>query len=120
MRDFTVNMSSNSGTVKVNGQVYHGKSVTINNGQVVVDGRPQGEVNEHIINVYVEGDCTLVQNTNGDIKVNGSVAGDAETTNGDIEIDGYVGGNVKSHNGDIRCGVVHGNVSNHNGDVNHR
>ncbi|UOL51390.1 hypothetical protein [Vibrio phage XZ1] len=114
MSNFKANLASRS-TIKINGTEYHGTSVTVKNGKVVVDGRLQGDIDDRVVNVYIDGDCTLVQNENGNIACR-NVQGDVTTTNGDIECDD-VDGSVSSTNGDIKCGDVAGNVSTNNGDI---
>ncbi|UNA02041.1 hypothetical protein PVA8_354 [Vibrio phage PVA8] len=115
MSNFKANLVSRS-TITVNNKTYHGTSVTIKNGKVVVDGRVQDDVSDtQVVNVNIEGDCTLVQNENGDINCR-DVHGDASTTNGDVECDN-VSGSVSSTNGDIKCGNVGGSVSTNNGDI---
>jgi len=118
-------------TVKYNGQTFEGKSIIINNGRVIIDGKDETPEGKHIT-IFVEGDiqqlsvdtchqvtvngsCGSAKSTSGDIKC-AEVKGNVDTTSGDIKC-GNVGGSVRSTSGDIECGVILGSVSTNSGDI---
>lgn len=68
-----MNINMNNGRVSVNGKVYHGSSISITNGKVIVDVKVQERKLKEVINVVVKGDVRCR-------KVGGSVS----TMSGDI------------------------------------
>ncbi|HHB2481401.1 TPA: hypothetical protein ACORDH_002852 [Bacillus cereus] len=94
--------------ISIGGVTYTGRNITVNNGQVIVDGVIQGQKLEEK-NIIINAD-----NFQGTLKcgystvVNGSISGDVES-NGSVTCDG-IGGSV-SAGGSVRCDDVKGNVS---------
>lgn len=106
-------------TISVNGVTYSGgRSVTITNGRVIVDGKDLTP-DAKDIRIEVSGN---VENITADacnsITVNGAV-GEVSTQSGDVKC-GDVAGFVSSMSGDIDCGNVRGNVKTMSGDISHR
>lgn len=105
-------------TISVNGVTYSGgRSVTITNGRVVVDGKDLTP-DAKDIRIEVSGN---VENITADacnsITVNGSV-GEVSTQSGDVKC-GDVVGSVSVMSGDVRCGSVGGSVKTMSGDIKH-
>ncbi|MGE6347932.1 hypothetical protein ACQKIY_25340 [Bacillus mycoides] len=94
--------------ISIGGVTYTGRNITVNNGQVIVDGVIQGQKLEEK-NIIINAD-----NFQGTLKcgystvVNGNIGGDVES-NGSVTCDG-IGGSV-SAGGSVRCDDVKGNVS---------
>lgn len=109
-----INMTS--GTVMINGQSFSGKTVTVRDGRVFVDGNPQDMCLQGRILVHVYGNCQSVDSGAGDVSVSGSVLGNVTTSAGDIQC-GRVGGNVSTKAGDVTCGPVAGTVRTVTGDI---
>lgn len=112
-----IKMRGVSGTVTIDGKTFSGSSISINGNKVIVDGVAQDGELVGEIHVTVNGDCEVVENSNGPIEVKGS-AGSVRTSNGRITC-GNVGGDVTSSNGGITCGAVTGNVRTSNGSIRH-
>ncbi len=119
-------------TITINGLNYNGKSVSISNGVISIDGRKLS-INDKTINISVVGDIQQLQvdscqkvDVSGNVKnletVSGNVrcgnvAGDVETTSGDIKC-GDVGGNIETVSGDVEASTINGKVSTLSGDIN--
>ena len=107
--------------IKINGQSYSGRNITITNGKVIIDGKnltPDGDTKE--IKIAVQGD---VDSINVDvcetIYVEGTV-GQIKTSTGDVKVKGnIVAGNVKTMSGDVTCLNVSGDVKTMSGDIKH-
>lgn len=115
-----------------------GKSITIINGKVMVDGKDVTPEDAKEIHIEVTGDvdtikvdaCTdikvsgntgKIETHQGSIDVGGDINGNASTSQGDIEVNGNVTGNVTTSQGDIDVrGSVGGNAKTTMGDVTHR
>jgi len=100
--------SSSTSTSTINGKTYTGKSISIKNGKVYIDGKlidenKEPECSEQNITIIVEGNCESINGENLDITIKGD-AGSVSTTNGDIYIKGSVKGDVSTTNGDITKG----------------
>lgn len=98
-----------------------GKSISINNDNVYIDGKLvklDGELAEaktfnivvegnvesvdgSFTTVVVNGDAQKVKTMSGDATIMGSVNGDVGTMSGDVRVKGQVKGNVKTMSGDI-------------------
>lgn len=105
-------------TISVNGVTYSGgRSVTITNDRVIVDGTDLTP-DAKDIHIEVSGN---VENITADvcnsITINGSV-GEVSTQSGDVKCDD-VTGSVSVMSGDVRCGTVGGNVKTMSGDIRH-
>lgn len=125
-----------SSVITINGTTYHGSSITMKNGKVIVDGEEVKTGDAKTINISVNGDitnlevdaCNELQVTgsvgslrtiSGDVTVTGDVDGSVQSTSGDIEC-GHVQGSVQTVSGDVKCGAVGGNVKTLSGDVRHK
>ena len=72
---------------------------------------------ERTIHVEIEGNVGKIDNSSGDLMVNGNVTGDIGSNAGNVEIKGDVGGNVKSSAGNVTARVIKGNASATAGNV---
>ena len=129
----------NCGRTVVNGKAISGSVITIENGRMLVDGKPfedWSESDEKIINITingnvealdviscnsitVNGDAKKVKTGSGDVNVKFSVFGDVHTGSGDVECKD-VEGDVSTGSGNVRCGNVRGRVSTGTGNVYHQ
>jgi len=105
-------------SVNINGALYSGRSISITNGKVIVDGKEQGQVSEHQVTVNITGNVEQVSTVSGDINVVGDVK-DARTTSGDIDCN-HVIGNVETVSGDVDCGDIAGRVRTVSGNIRQR
>ena len=107
----------------INGRVYKnisGRNITIERGQIIVDGKPiedWNDSNEKEINITIEGnvDCLQVQCA-GTITVNGDTKS-VKTGSGNVTVTGCVKGNINTGSGDVRCGNVEEDINTGSGDV---
>lgn len=105
------------GQIFVNGVSYSGKSITIKNNQVIIDGKNVDPQDSKVITIVVEGDITHLNADRCDsISVTGST-GSISTMSGDVTVGGEVHGNVKTMSGDVDCGDIGGEVSTMSGDI---
>lgn len=104
--------------VTINGKSYSGKNVTINNGNILIDGKPVGnDVSTPDIYITIQGSIDSLQvDSCNSLKVKGD-CGTVKSSAGDITISGNVSGDVNTTSGDVRCGYVSGSVSSMSGDV---
>ena len=119
----------------VNNQNYTGRSVTIINGKVIIDGndvtpdskeitiRVEGNLDSLNVDyanmIQVEGNVGSLNSTSGDVVCN-SVTGDIKTTSGAIFC-GPIGGNVQTVSGDVTSsGPISGSVKTVSGDIKSR
>lgn len=129
----------NFGRTVVNGKVISGSVITIENGRMLVDGKPfedWSESDEKVINITINGnvdtldvvscssitisgDAKKVKTGSGDVSVKGSVSGDVHTGSGNVECKD-VEGDVSTGSGNVRCGNVRGRVSTGMGNVYHQ
>lgn len=114
-KQVTMQMAS-SGSVSINGRSYHGKNISIVNGDVTVDGVKQGPslVGEQPIKIEVHGDIVKLETTNGDVTAKN--VGQAKTVNGDIQCT-EVTGDIVTVNGEVTCRDVAGDVTTEGGDI---
>ena len=106
--------------ININGKVYYGNNVTINNNKVYIDGKLQDTGEDKQINIVVEGDVTeLKVDACNEVKILGN-SGSISTVSGDVNIKGGVSGNVTTVSGDVSCGSIGGSVKTVSGDINHR
>lgn len=102
--------------VNINNKSYQGRTVVINNGNVIVDGRNVTPENDKTISVTVHGEVNeLKVDYCQDVTINGSVGG-VSTASGDVKC-GDVKGSVSTMSGDVECGKVSGSVSTMSGDI---
>ena len=105
--------------INVNGKNYSGRSITITNGKVIIDGNnvtPDGKE----IKIAVQGDIDILEvDVCETVYVEGTV-GQIKTSTGDVKVKGnIVAGNVKTMSGDITCLNVSGDVKTMSGDIKH-
>jgi hypothetical protein len=104
--------------INFNGKIFTGRSITITNGKVIIDGKDvTTEAKE--INIVVEGSldklevdyCNTitvkevvksVKTQAGDVIVQGNIGGDVKTMSGSVECEGSIAGDVSTMSGSIR------------------
>lgn len=105
--------------IQINGKVYQGNSISIKNGNIIIDGN-KVETDEKQISISVDGN---IESIDADccerIEVTGN-SGKISTMSGDVRIGGDVNGSIKTMSGDVRCGNVTGSVDTLSGDVEYR
>ena len=112
----TILKGISSTTVTINGHTYHGNSITIKDGKVIVDGK-EVECKEKEIHISVTGDVDTIETASGDVEVSGD-ANIVNSTSGDIVVKGSVNGDVETVSGDVDvCGDIHGKVTTVSGDI---
>lgn len=99
----------------INGVTYSGNSVSIQNGKVTIDGKISADVFDHEINIIINGDIDLLDNSNGTVTANN--VGSISTQSGNV-ICKDVSGSVSTMSGDIACPVISGNARTMSGDIN--
>lgn len=127
-----------SGSIRINGvSVVGGRSLSIINGKVLVDGRDVTPENQKQISIEVTGNVDNIEadvcekitvtgtagnikTSQGDIDVGGDAHGKVSTSQGNIDIGGSVTGDVATSQGNIKVkGAVSGNASTTMGNVIH-
>jgi hypothetical protein len=93
--------------ITVNGKTYIGNNVTINNGQVIVDGKVQEKGVSGVVKVIVEGKIDSLK-TQSSVEMHGSVLGDIDA-GGSVKVSGDVKGSIDA-GGSVSCGSVGGDV----------
>ena len=117
--------------ISINGKTYSGDNITINNNQVIIDGKNvtpnesqitivvNGNLNtlkvDVVENITVNGECGNVDVVNGDVNC-GNVKTGVKTVNGNIEA-GYVEGGITTVNGNVKAEVIHGDCTSTNGNI---
>ncbi len=111
------NVTLNMGDIEVNGVV--NGDVKNNMGRIVINGDVHGDVSTDMGQLEVNGNVSGdVRTRMGDVIINGSVAGNLYGDLGKLQVDGTVGGDVESGFGELRIdGVVGGNVSSKGGNI---
>jgi len=118
--------TSNGGGISViNNKVYiDGKLASDENNSVAkvinitVEGNVNGNVQNDVGNVTVNGNTKDVKATSGEVKITGNVEGNVNTASGDVEIGGSIYGSVTTASGDVSVkGCVNGAVKSLSGDV---
>lgn len=112
---FNVAFKNKGGTVEINGNSFTGNSITITNGQVIVDGVSFTIDQSPVLNISVEGDIDKLETTSGDVTVAGKV-GSISTVSGDVTC-GDVSGSVETVSGDVDANDIYGKVSTVSGDI---
>lgn len=98
---------------------FSGRSMTIINGKVIIDGQDVTPESKNI-SIEVHGNVgQLSADSCLKITVNGD-AGSVKTQSGDVDVAGYVEGSIQTMSGDVDCGNVSGSISTMSGDVKHR
>ena len=104
--------------IRINNVDYNGKSITITNGKVIIDGVDQTPDSKEI-NILVDGNIDRLNVDNCDMLV---VKGDCDhvkTSSGDVEVEGDVTNSINTMSGDVHCGNVGGSVRTMSGDIKH-
>lgn len=120
--------------MNINNNGYVGRSIIINNGKVIIDGKDVtpdsktitieivGDIDNLSVDscqtVKVQGDVNSLRTTSGDIEC-GDVKTDIKTTSGDIECKN-IGGSVTTVSGDVKAENISGSVKTMSGDIKHR
>ena len=100
----------------INNKNYSGRNISVNNGNVIIDGKSI-EIEEKEINISVTGNIDSLKVTScNELQIKGYV-NTVETTSGDIDIEGNVSGNVKTVSGDVRCEYITGDVKTVSGNI---
>jgi hypothetical protein len=112
--------------VTVNGVAIPGRTISMTNGVLFVDGKryeeKEGEAGAVVgckeLTIVINGNVRgSVSTTSGNVKVTGNCE-TAKSVSGDVEIDGDVTGSVSSVSGDVRVsGKVSGSASSISGRV---
>lgn len=105
--------------ITINGQVYTGNNITVNNGKVTIDGNTVQGLDEKIINISVEGNLegNLTVDNAESIEINGYVGGSVRTNNGDVICESDIHNGASTTNGDIHASKIEGSISTVNGDI---
>jgi hypothetical protein len=119
--EVTINEDINkaAGNLVINRETIVNGDVTLNLGELQVDGVVNGDVNSNMGQVTINGDINgdVVANM-GQVTVSGNVSGDVRSRMGEIVISGSVGGNVDADLGATRVGgSVGGNVGSGFGEL---
>lgn len=106
------------GRVTLNGNVYTGRQIVVNNGKILVDGLDVTP-DHKIINISVVGDIDKVSvDVCEKVDIEGAV-GSVKTMSGDVNCQA-VSGSISTMSGDVDCDTVGGSISTMSGDVKHR
>ena len=86
-------------SVTINGVVYEGDYVSINNGKITIDGNSIKTTSSSNSDITIIGNVDSITTTNGDVTVTGNV-GSVQTVNGDVK-GTTISGNIKTTNGSV-------------------
>lgn len=101
--------------ININGKIYAGRSISISNGQVTIDGK-KVNVEEKYITIAVEGNVDQISADHCEyITVNGGCK-NVQTLSGEVNCSD-VHGNVTTMSGDVYANDIAGNVSTMSGDI---
>lgn len=106
--------------ITINGKIYSGNSISVNNDIVIIDGKRVDDDDKKVINIKVEGN---IETLDVDYCDEINITGDCKTVtskNGNIQVKGNVSGDVTSKNGNIVCRDVTGDVETKNGNIVHQ
>lgn len=116
-----LNITGNASTVTINDRTYNGTNISIVDGVITMDGKTITKLDTFKIDVVVQGNCEVVQTTQGNITANGNVNCDITTSQGDITVNNHVTGNISTSMGDVNIkGNVTGNVKTSMGDITYK
>lgn len=104
-----------SGRIVIDGREFVGRSVTIIDDKVTVDGVEQDGSLIGDVSITIHGDVDRIETVVGSVEVSGS-CGQVKTMSGDVHC-GDVTGDVGTMSGDVTCGRVGGNVKTMSGDI---
>ena len=100
----------------INGKKYNGKSISINNNKIIIDGK-DCTPDSKTIDITVQGNINeLNVDSCNSLMVIGEVAA-IKTQSGDVECN-IVNGNVSTMSGDVKCNNIGGSVKTMSGDIN--
>lgn len=109
------NVTSKS-TISVNGRTFQGNTVSIVNGDIIVDGKKVDSPDEKEITITITGNVKELHLDSGTINLEGDV-GDLHVAHGKVGIQGDVKGGANIKHGNLECDnifadveVTHGNV----------
>ena len=109
--------------ITINGKSYKGKSVSIINNEVIIDGRRVNDSdidNAKVININIDANIdTLSVDYCETLEITGD-CGNISSKNGNISVKGNVRNDVSNKNGNIVCRNVGGDVETKNGDIIHQ
>src|SRR5690606_37102809 len=98
----------------IDGKTFIGRNIQINNGKVIVDGDTQNGELVGDVNVVVNGDVDILNNTNGKVEANN--IGQVTTTNGDVICD-KINVDVRTIKCNIKSKAISGRLISVNGDI---
>lgn len=102
--------------VTINGVEYTGKSVTVCDGDVIVDFKKvHGGANYIYENITIEGNADNIKTSSGNVKVSGNV-NNVSTTSGDVTTNSIQNA-ATTVSGDITAGIINGSATTISGDI---
>lgn len=102
--------------ININGKTFFGKSISINNNKIIIDGKDVTPDSKEI-SIKVEGNIEkLSVDACNQVTVTGDV-GKINTMSGDVDVTGNVTGNIETMSGDVHCGNVGGKIKTMTGDI---
>ncbi len=102
--------------IRINGVEYGGNSISINNDNIVIDGK-KIKVSEKQISIIVTGNIDTIDiDQCENIGVTGDVR-TVKTMSGDVLVGGNVTGDIKTMAGDVTCADVSGKIKTMSGDI---
>lgn len=120
--------------IQINNKGYAGRSITIVNGKVIVDGKDvtpegkeitisvQGNIDslevDYANSISITGDVYKARSGSGDISC-GNITGGAQTGSGDIDC-GVINGDVQTGSGDVIATTITGSVRTGSGDIKYK
>lgn len=109
-------VSGIKGFAIINGESFSGKSISIENGVVKVDGEVKATTGaEDSVRVEINGDCDRVELVAGTVWCRS--AGSVSTASGDVTVNGDIKGNAITMSGDITARSVLGQANSMSGDI---
>lgn len=107
-----------NGTTWINNVKIEGaQTISINNGEIYVNGKLREDLKSPSIEVKIEGNVVSVHTGSGNVSVTGDVT-TINTASGDVTCKDVKSG-VLTMSGDVTCGNVGGNVSTMSGNIYH-
>lgn len=115
----SIDIADEKMSVYVNGKLVTGKTISVDNGVVMVDGKRldadggyqhlkieihgnvAGNVKTNTGDVHVTGDTSAVTTMSGDVDVGGNVNGSASTMSGNVTVHGKLRGDASSMSGKV-------------------
>lgn len=110
-------VSCSAGKITINNQVFKGKSVSIIDNEIFIDGVRQSQSKQPtpVINITIERDCESVNLQSGDVVVKGKCH-TIKTASGNVQAY-QVGGDITTVSGNISCHDVCGNAKTVSGNI---